>query len=250
MPRLAEPNVTREQIVQFIKDWKDDESWDECEWEYDTPYIIPEKDFKIRFDFENFDAPWQESHEWDKEDTGWHEVNGTTIALCKAGGDWEYPVYFAVYLERGGKRLRAYVPTVGNCFNIYLKVALGSEGEYFRKEELKKLPEDLKDEDRLDKWHQYLDAHVNIDDMLKDIGARIEGATSVVPFKKKHDLFYDAKALDEWLKDEPKDDYIDDYIWLLTDRSKPESDGEYLSRQQCKDLSELLNELKRRRAEG
>ncbi len=258
MPRLAEQNTTKEQIIQFIKDrpskdWmdaEDREDWEEWAWEYHTPEIIPESDFKIRFDFENFDAPWQKDHEYDKDDTSWHEVNGTTIALCKAGGDWEHPVYFAVYLERGGKKLRAYVPTVGNCFNVYLKVALGSEEEYHRKDDLKKLlPGDLLDENRLEDWHQYLAAKINLDDMLKDIGARIEGATPVVPFKKKHGLFYDAKALDEWLKDKPKDDYIDDYIWLLTDRSKPESDGEYLSRQQCEDLSELLNELKRRRAD-
>lgn len=254
MPRLAEPNATKEQIVQLIKDWKDVEdrkSWEEFEWEYHTPEIIPEKDFKIKFDFENFEAPWQNDYDAEEEYiVGWYEINGTTVALCYACGDWEYPVYFAVYLERGGKKLRAYVPTVGNCFNVYLKVALGSEEEYHRKDDLKKLlPEDLLDEDRLEDWHQYLATKINLDDMLRDIGARIEGATPVVPFKKKHELFYDAKALDEWLKDKPKDDYIDDYIWLLTDRSKPESDGEYLSRQQCEDLSELLNELKRRRAE-
>ena len=255
MPRLAEPNATKEQIVQLIKGWKDvedRESWDECEWEYYTPYIIPEKDFKIRFDFENFEAPWQEGYEVGSDNiVGWYEVNGTTIALCYAGGDWEYPVYFAAYLERGGKRLRAYIPTVGNCFNIYLKAAFGSEEAYFSEEEVKKkMPADLLDEDRLGEWYRYVsETKINLDDMLKDIGARIEGATPVVPFKKKHELFYDAKALDEWLKDKPKDDYIDDYIWLLTDRSKPESDGEYLSRQQCEDLSELLNELKRRRAE-
>ena len=42
---------------------------------------------------------------------------------------------------------------------------------------------------------------------------------------------------------------IDDWIELLADRSKAGDIGEYFHREQCAELLELLNELKRRRLE-
>lgn len=41
---------------------------------------------------------------------------------------------------------------------------------------------------------------------------------------------------------------IDDWIELLADRSKDGDIGEYFHREQCAELLEFLNELKRRRA--
>lgn len=200
MSRLAEPNATKEQIIQLLKK-KLGRNWEF----YNPSEIIPESDLKVKFDFENFRAPWF-TFCCDDECVGWYEINGTTVALCYAGGDWEFPVYFAVYLERGGKKLRVYIPTTGNCFNIYLKAALGSEEVYFCEEDLRKLlPEDLMNESRLNDWYRYLVAKIDLGDMLKDIGAEIEGAKPVVSFEKKHGLFYDAKALDEWLKEDPED---------------------------------------------
>lgn len=37
-------------------------------------------------------------------------------------------------------------------------------------------------------------------DMLEDIGSRIEGAELCKPLKKKHNLKYDAKKLNEWIQ--------------------------------------------------
>ena len=42
---------------------------------------------------------------------------------------------------------------------------------------------------------------------------------------------------------------IDDWIELLADRSKAGDIGEYFHREQCAELLEFLNELKRRRLE-
>ena len=41
---------------------------------------------------------------------------------------------------------------------------------------------------------------------------------------------------------------IDEWIELLADRAKPGDIGEYFHRDQCAELLEFLNELKRRRA--
>jgi len=193
MPRLAEPNATEEDIINLLKKEFGDDYLD-----YSPLDALPESDLKITFDSENFGTPWSK-YESSRRDTGWYEINGTTVALCWAGGDWERPVWFAVYVEHGGKRLRAYIPTVGNCFDIYCKTALGSQGNWGPDPE-KVWPQDFLDnDDRIRDWEEYLADHVDIDDMLKDIAARIEGASPVVPFKKKHCLKYDAKALDEWL---------------------------------------------------
>lgn len=194
MARLAEPNATRDDIINLLKkEFGDDYAG--CNPED----LFPESDLKITFGFENYGVPWSE-YESCRKDTGWYEINGTTVALCWAGGDWEKPVWFAVYVERGGKRLRVYVPTVGNCFDIYCKTALGSQGEWGVDPEEVWPPDLTNSEDRVDDWEDYLVEHINVDDMLRDIGARIEGASPVVPFKKKHGLKYDAKALDEWIE--------------------------------------------------
>ena len=199
MPRYAEPHATAEMIEELY-----DELCRKQGEEFCSPFeIIPEKDFKIRFNDENLELPWMNC-EWSK--AGFFEVNGTTIALCCAGGDWETPVYFAIYIEKGGKRLRAYIPTIGNQFDFYCKTAFGSQDnvdceslwpEDFLEEEC-----DIYDEfGRLGEWRQFVEAHCNVDDMIKDIASRIEGATPCIPFKKKP-LKYNAKVLDEWLKNE------------------------------------------------
>ena len=51
-------------------------------------------------------------------------TKGVPYQLFYAGGDWEIPVYFMVYYD--GKRIRVYVPTVGNTWRQDLKQALGN----------------------------------------------------------------------------------------------------------------------------
>lgn len=50
--------------------------------------------------------------------------NGIPIVLISAGGDWEFPVLFALYFD--GSTFRGYVPTEGNVFNRTLKQAYGN----------------------------------------------------------------------------------------------------------------------------
>lgn len=49
--------------------------------------------------------------------------NGFTFLGCAAGGDWEYPVHFAIYYD--GKSLRGYVPRYCNSYNLKTKQAFG-----------------------------------------------------------------------------------------------------------------------------
>ena len=200
MARKAEPNAT----AQMIEDL-----WDKLNEKYDDDYfeIIAEKDMKVIFNTENMSMPWMCDF---GDGIGFYEINGTTIALCCAGGDWETPVYFALYVEKGGKKLRMYIPTIGNVFDGYCKTAFGSAGEYGDKMPEDCWPEAFLDEDEVcgnDKYEaytEYIQAHFSVDDMLKDIGARIEGATPCVPFKKKP-LKWD-KTAKEWAKK-----HIDDF---------------------------------------
>lgn len=75
------------------------------------------KDFKgVTFDWENYD------HVGDVR-----TVKGVPFYLCYAGGDWENGVYFMVYYD--GKKLRIYVPTVGNPYRLDTKRALGNDEE-------------------------------------------------------------------------------------------------------------------------
>lgn len=45
---------------------------------------------------------------------------------CYAGGDWEFPVFFLIFLEEDGKTLRAYIPKEGNIWNYDSKEAFGN----------------------------------------------------------------------------------------------------------------------------
>ena len=51
-------------------------------------------------------------------------TKGIPYQLFNAHGDWEIPVYFMVYYD--GKKIRVYVPTVGNTWRQDLKQALGN----------------------------------------------------------------------------------------------------------------------------
>ena len=198
MPRYAEPNATPEMIEELYNKLCEKQGEEFC-----SPFdIIPFKDFKVQFSDENLELAWNDC-EWSK--SGFHKVNGTTIALCCAGGDWETPVYFAIYIEKGGKRLRAYIHTIGNQFDLYCKTAFGSQEnvdcmslwpkefiqeEYYIYEENDSTP--------LGEWREFIEENCNVDDMLKDIASRIEGATPCVPFKKKP-LKYNTPEFKAWL---------------------------------------------------
>lgn len=95
---------------------------------------ILEDDLKVRFDTENFDCenPHPEYVGTDAKLIGFHTLKhptqspekDLTLLGCRAGGDWEVPVFFIVYWD--GKKLRAYIPTDGNPYNLKEKRAFGN----------------------------------------------------------------------------------------------------------------------------
>jgi len=127
MSRVAK-KVTIEFLKQRVLDaitYTDDRH----DGEGEDPTLLRElvaKDLKVKFDWENWD---------------WHHYSGNTdplLGCCtigngftflgmSAGGDWEYPVWFCVYWD--GKRLRAYIPTAGNPWNLTTKRAYGNSDE-------------------------------------------------------------------------------------------------------------------------
>lgn len=93
---------------------------------YLDPYLIQERlgfDLKVKFDFENFDHG--ENLTAPQGLLGFQTLpNGLQILGCRAGGDWEHPVYFIIYWD--GKKLRLYVPTRGNPWNTDTREAYGN----------------------------------------------------------------------------------------------------------------------------
>lgn len=83
-------------------------------------------DLKVRFDFENFAAS--------AADGGPPALMGPVMlghglvfwGMC-SGGDWETPVFWIVYFD--GRKLRAYIPTDGNCWNTATHAAYGNDDE-------------------------------------------------------------------------------------------------------------------------
>ena len=181
--------TTIEELRNFIiEQSKQLEDYDNCKNEQAWPYvnllfdgIIPEDDLNVKFDFENYSAPWYN----DFGECDFHQMNGFAIALCAAGGDWELPVHFAIYKDTNNQ-LRAYVPTIGNVFNIYCKCAFGSEGELYNSdinsmpEELRFNFENLEDNSPYTQYQNLVENNFSVAKMLEDIAANIHTADNDV----------------------------------------------------------------------
>lgn len=82
---------------------------------------------KIEFDCENVTDPDDEEgfnmpgfrHGYDTL------PNGVPVCWVGAGGDWEDPLAFCVYIGEDGS-LRAYIPKEGNAYNFKTKAAIGN----------------------------------------------------------------------------------------------------------------------------
>lgn len=69
--------------------------------------------------------------------------SGTPIMWLGAGGDWEQPIAFCIYLGEDNK-IHAYVPTEGNCFNKEKGAAFGNALGMGWKEEMEQLKVEYK----------------------------------------------------------------------------------------------------------
>ena len=94
-------------------------------------YINCDKDRSIYFDFENIANFWDDNKEHfyiNKYNMELINIDNKQVPIicAYAGGDWEEPVYFIVYLDDKNK-LRMYVPKCGNVYNNLTKEALGND---------------------------------------------------------------------------------------------------------------------------
>ena len=128
------------------------------------------RDSRINFDFENVLLGWNHST-YDPIRSSSIEtitVDGKEIPFIKgsAGGDWECPLAFIIYLSNKGE-LRMYVPRKGNVFNRDTKEAFGNDGDadekFLKKEGIS-----------YDDFYDHMD-EVEYDEaaMLEDIAARL-----------------------------------------------------------------------------
>ncbi len=109
------------------------EKYDQVEGRYDIVEIgkIGDDLKKVRFDFEN--TGFEPVPEFNDGFCGLRKIwckNGYLSCIGMwAGGDWEYPVYFIIYLDQDRKTLRAYIPEEGNTYNKDTKEAIGNNDE-------------------------------------------------------------------------------------------------------------------------
>lgn len=174
--RIAK-KVTKEELAKAIqKAIISDDEYDDGYDDYKLVQKIEKDVSKINFDFENFYFMKEEEYtdsdfSSEKEEISEYEnlenydiytlENGLTYCLCCAGGDWEEPVYFIVYIDNKNK-LRAYVPSKGNTYNLKYKCAYGSEENCENYEEDENCDETEKEYPQL-----------NIEEFNKDITDRI-----------------------------------------------------------------------------
>ena len=111
---------------------------------------------KINFDFENSSA----TDEFYDKDIDKHSqlTDGTAIVWAFAGGDWEYPVHFVLYLDPKNK-IRAYIPSDGNVYCHKCKCAYGT----------------CECDDQQEKFNNdYYTDNLNFHAMMEDVNNRIE----------------------------------------------------------------------------
>lgn len=115
---------------------------------------------KVEFDWENYDSgtdlvdiAWYGEKDnifgYSKSIMGPHNQLGSAGVSwigCAAGGDWEIPVFFMLYMDQG--EVRAWIPKEGNCWNRTTKQAFGNDEDADDKDSWKQLekldPDDAK----------------------------------------------------------------------------------------------------------
>lgn len=169
-----------------------------------------EKDIsKIKFDCENFEA------------IGDVRTNnkGISYVIVRAGGDWEFPLLVFIYFD--GKHIRGYIPTYGNCFDRYKKIAFGNgddlDYEFIRNEfkDEKASPYDIKK-------HLKYNMDACVEDFNKHIkvNGKYEGKKSNVSesIHNNNDLINESYLIEAELKDiYPKyyNDIPQDIFWNI-----------------------------------
>lgn len=141
MSRYAKSNQTIEDLKSLIKKASDPDFGEDgspngiLNGDYSATQDRIRKDLsKINVDFENVEYCGDPDYSFDMpgtEDLEAFEMIGSgdsafPIAWCGAGGDWELPLVFILYIGQKGE-LRGYIPEDGNGYNHDEKCAYGSE---------------------------------------------------------------------------------------------------------------------------
>ena len=167
MARYAKKSSTedlKQAMLKAVRKYTTTEYNEEPEEEHPYWYLpnmlieTVNEDFKINFDFENHyfqtvDEDCENEYN-EAPECGFIQLGDFAICLAWAGGDWEDPMYFAIYLSDKNK-LRVYIPTNGNTFNVWTKTAYGSESENV--EGILKMPKKYINEEYRDKLNEWLD---------------------------------------------------------------------------------------------
>lgn len=139
---------------------------------------------KVEFDFENCnygeDGPYPSMRDSTNGIRSIYVQGGYFWFIgVTAGGDWEYPVYFIIYLDKDGHTLRGYIPKDGNVWNYKTKSAFGNDEDAdhaFLKKYYKDNVLDYDEEAEEGKIFCTDDAEMMLNEMLieRDIYNRIE----------------------------------------------------------------------------
>ncbi|MHA2280224.1 MAG: hypothetical protein ACXAC5_05095 [Promethearchaeota archaeon] len=156
---------------------------------------------KVEFDWENYtsatdlvDMAWR-SRSPDKTEFGYsldimgpHNrmgAEGVSWIGCAAGGDWEEPVFFMLYMDQG--QVRVWIPKEGNCWNRTIKQAFGNDDDSDPvdiKQQIKKSgkhPELLDEDFNEDGFYDYVDYLRDSKVIAQNIKDHFEPRPHVIP---------------------------------------------------------------------
>ncbi len=107
---------------------------------------------RVEFSLENYECEEDSTGNWGSLLGPRHFGKIAGVGCC-GGGDWEYPLFFVIYLDADGKTLRSYVPKNGNIWNYEAESAFGNndnDAEFFVKWLTEQRPSVLFDPARFD----------------------------------------------------------------------------------------------------
>ena len=129
MSRFAKANVTIDDLKNKIMSINNNGDINDALYDIYrnyAPKIIYKDLSKINFDMENIEYVGEFSTPGTEDLEPFEMLGNFPVAWVCAGGDWEQPLVFVLYIGDKGE-LRAYIPKDGNAYNHKEKCAYGSE---------------------------------------------------------------------------------------------------------------------------
>ena len=127
MGRYAKAGVTVEELKNRIDDacgtWY-------IIWQDQIQTDLSKLSAGVEFDCENVTEPDDEGWSMNGFTNGYDVLpNGVPVCWCGAGGDWECPIAFCLYIGEDGE-FHAYVPKDENVYNKETNAAFGNNDDY------------------------------------------------------------------------------------------------------------------------